>query len=190
MNTEPNCYIPDINLSEAIENLKRRRNDIIRYDEIMKMRDNPYDRDFQKKYDAFYRVRRNAEWREVYFDVMARYRKIDNLTFKVILDELYHHTKQIEASFTSKLLATINPDNPIWDSKILSILRLELDKDASKSKLENTVVLYEKIKEWYKNFLLTDSAKGWLEAFNQAFPEFEGFTPTKKIDFILWANEA
>ncbi len=189
MDTDQKCYIPEINLTETIETLKSRKKDLIRYDEIMKMREDPYDLDFQRKYDAFYRVRRNEGWRVVYFDIMAKYLEISNPTFKEVLLELYHSTGQIEASFASKLLATINPDRPIWDSKVLSALRLKLDKDGSESRVEKTVNLYSRICEWYSCFLKTDMAAEWIEAFDCEFPVFKGLTSTKKIDFILWASD-
>ena len=182
------CYIPDINLLEAIENLKRRKKDIIRYDEIMKLKGNPEDPNFQKKYDAFYRVRRGAEWREIYFDILARYQEMSNPSFEGILLELYHRTNRIEASFASKLLATINPSKPIWDSNVLNALNLEMDKDPMKAKAKKTVELYKKICEWYQCFEKTDLAVEWIKVFDREFPEFISFSSTKKIDFLLWAG--
>lgn len=189
MYNSQNCYIPDIDLSDAIENLKRRKKDIIRYDEIMKLKDNPEDPDFQKKYDAFYRVRRNAEWREIYFDIMSRYQEMSDPSFEEILLELHQRTNRIEASFTSKLLATIDPYKPIWDSKVLSVLKLEMDKDPKKSRLQKTVELYEKICEWYQCFIKSNIAAEWIKVFDREFPEFMSFSSTKKIDFILWATD-
>lgn len=50
-----------------MEKLKRREKDVGRYHEIMQMKDSPEKREFQRKFDAFYRVRRNEMWREECF---------------------------------------------------------------------------------------------------------------------------
>ena len=57
-NTE-NCFIPDIDPDKAIGHLRKRENDIRRYLEIMRKADTPDSAEFQRAYDAFYRVRRN-----------------------------------------------------------------------------------------------------------------------------------
>ena len=65
-------------------------------------------------YDGFYRVRRNEEWRKYYFKLMQEMRSKD-VSFGDILTSINKETGRIEASFSSKLLATINPNYLIWD---------------------------------------------------------------------------
>lgn len=182
------CFIPDVNLDEAIAKLKKREKDIRSYFEIMQMAEHPDDPDFQKKYDAFYRVRRNEAWRMEYFKLMADFRKRSNPTFGEILLRLQQKTGQIEASFSSKMLATLDADMPIWDSNVLKVLNLKLTGNTTELKMSNAVVLYDRICRWYKSFLQTENAKKMIERFDNEFPEFREMSPTKKIDFILWAN--
>lgn len=184
-----NTYIPNVNLDEAMEKLKRRGKDVGRYYEIMLMADTPEKREFQRKYDAFYRVRRNEMWRTEYFRLMRYFMNRAEPSFGEILLRLQQSTGQIEASFASKMLATINADMPIWDKNVLVSLKLRLTGKTLELKMSNAVVLYDKICQWYKTFLQTDHAEEMIRRFDQEFPAYRSFSATKKIDFVLWANE-
>lgn len=183
------CFVPDIDTDAVFEKLDGRRKDIGGYVEIMRMADSPEDPAFQKKYNAFYRVRRNKAWRTEYFKLMAAFRKKSSVTFGEILLRLFQNTGQIEASFGSKMLATLDPDMPIWDSNVLKSLQLQFKGDTPELKMSNAVVLYDHICRWYKSFLQTKKAEELLLRFDREFPEFQGLSNTKKIDFVLWASQ-
>ena len=184
-----NIYILSVNLDEAMVKLKRRGKDVGRYHEIMQMKESPEKREFQRKYDAFYRVRRNEMWRTEYFRLMSVFMKRQEPSFGEILLRLQQSTGQIEASFASKMLATINADMPIWDKNVLAALKLRLTGKTPELKMSNAVVLYDKICQWYKTFLQTDHAEEMIRRFDQEFPAYRSLSAKKKIDFVLWANE-
>ena len=184
-----NCFIPDINMDKAIGQLRKRENDIRRYLEIMRMADTPESAEFQRKYDAFYRLRRNKSWRTEYFRLMADFRERNDPSFGEILLRLYQATGQIEASFASKMLAVFDTDMPILDSHVLKVLNLKLTGKTPELKLSNAVVLYDRICRWYKAFLKTENAKDMIGQFDIEFPELQNMSRVKKIDFILWASE-
>ena len=119
---------------------------------------------------------------------MEDFRKKDGPYFGEVLLRLHQRTGQIEPSFSSKMLATLNADMPIWDSNILRVLHLKLTRATPELKLSNAVVLYDKIRRWYQDFFQTDTARGILQRFDLEFPEFTDMSPTKKIDFVLWAS--
>lgn len=181
-------FLPQIDIEAAILTLKKRKKDLAAYCEIMEMAEHPERPEFQKKYDAFYRVRRNDVWRKEYFRLMGTYKKRRNASFGEILLRLYQATDQIEASFASKMLATIDADMPIWDSKVLAVLKLKVSGTKADIRFSNTVLLYDRICVWYRDFLKTDNANMMIRRFDEEFPEFQSMSPTKKIDFILWAN--
>lgn len=183
------CFIPNIDIDEAFVKLDRRRKDIGSYTEVLVMAEHPTDPAFQRKYDAFYRVRRNESWRTEYFKLMEHYSKRKNVSFGEVLLRLYQTTGQIEASFVSKMLATLNADMPIWDSNVLKALQLSLKGNTPELKMSNAVVLYDRIYRWYKDFLQTDIAKNMLRRFDSEFPEYRSLSDVKKIDFILWASQ-
>lgn len=82
--------------------------------------------EFQKRFNAFYRVRRDAKWRKLFYTYFESIKNKKNITFDEILDYMYKETGNIEASFCSKLLSTINPNMPIWDQYVLKNLNLEV----------------------------------------------------------------
>ena len=82
------------------------------------------DEKFQKTFNAFYRVRRDEEGRNKFYDYFEEKKNISNITFETIIKDIFLRTGNIEASFSSKLLSTINPDMPIWDQYVLKNLDL------------------------------------------------------------------
>lgn len=150
-------------------------------------RDISIDKELQTRFNGFYIVRRNAEWRQTFYSQFESY-KTATPTFNEILTNLYHTTGRCEASFASKLLASLCPDMPIWDSHVLNYLGLKrkaLNKDA---KLEEATYLYSQIVAWYKDNIQSDIYKPYIDEFDLVFPEYSWLTPTKKLDFIIWGN--
>lgn len=146
------------------------------------------DKEFQKKYNYFYRIRRNEAWRNLYFNYLER-QKNSSPSFEEILRYLYEQTGQIEPSFSSKLLATIHPDKPIWDQQVLGKLGLKLaDSIDKKKKLNDAVALYDAIETRYKEILDSAEGKKALKLFDTYLPDYRDLTNVKKIDCILWAG--
>lgn len=108
------------------------------------------DQDFQREFDFFYKVRRNAEWRKVFFEIFERKKK-KNCSYKEIITELYEGTGQVEASFASKMLASIDENMPIWDSKVLDRIGIKSSNKRGQQKLEETIELYDVIVQWYSD---------------------------------------
>ena len=67
---------------------------------------------FQRRYNHVWRVRKNAAWREAYDDLLER-SKASELDYASTLRTLHERTGTVEASFTSKLLATLDPTRPV-----------------------------------------------------------------------------
>lgn len=148
----------------------------------------PSDSDFQHLFNGYYRIRRNEEWRKEYYSLFARVKKEkSDVTFEYILRELFKIEGKVEASFSSKMLATIDPSKPVWDQYVLQNLHLELKGKNQKEKLENAVTLYRSIEAWYSEYLGTDEALDNLETFNSMLPDYAGIHDVKKIDCLLWS---
>ena len=144
------------------------------------------DADFQRTFNGFYIVRRNEAWRKIYYE---HFEKVKNEapTFASILTHLYESTGNIEPSFSSKMLATIYPDKPIWDRYVVQNLNMELVGATKQERLENAISLYGKIEKWYSEFLQTDKANECIEAFDRVMPDYAHISSIKKIDSILWS---
>lgn len=146
------------------------------------------DVDFQRFYNRFYRVRRNAEWQSHYYAIMEREKANPDTSFESVLREMHELTGNVEASFTSKMIATLHPDKPIWDSLVLAKLRLKLKGTTAQSKLENAVKVYGGILSWYETYLATEDAEKNIRLFDELLPGYAWLTPVKKVDFLLWSE--
>lgn len=73
------------------------------------------DRAFQRVFTAFYRVWRSGDWRAALFENLER-AKASPICFGDALHQLREATGRVEASFASKLVATVDPDLPVIDS--------------------------------------------------------------------------
>ena len=184
-----NCFIPEIDLDKSFSKLHAQSRYFVRYNEIMNMAEATDDPVYQKKFSGYYRVRRNADWKREYFRIMETFRKRGTASFGEILLRLYQKTGQVEASFASKMLATLDDHMPIWDSNVLKALQLRLKGTSPEIRISNAVVLYEHICDWYCAFLDSKEAKIILERFDREFPEYMSMSQIKKIDFVLWASQ-
>ena len=142
------------------------------------------DIDFQRAFNSFYRMRQHPEhFYRVYYKYLEKNKNNGALTFEDVVTYLYHETGSIHASFSSKLLATVREDMPVWDKFVLQNLGLRAPYYYEKERLQKTIRLYDRICEWYT----TAEASEKLHVFNEKFPE-SNLSDVKKVDFILWAT--
>src|SRR5258708_4567735 len=83
------------------------------------------DAKFRRKFNYFYRIRRSTVWQNEFYKLMARANS-EQLQFHAVLDLLRGATNRYEASFASKLIATLKPSMPIIDSNVLKNTKLRL----------------------------------------------------------------
>ena len=141
-----------INATKILEEALSRSLGLPRYIEIMA--GNPDKSEFQRMFNGYYKVRRNEDWQKEYYAIFTEAKKNpENYTFERILRKLHEKTRMIEASFSSKMLATIDPSKPIWDQYVLKNLGLQLKGKDAESKLKNAIDLYSKIEDWYNSYL-------------------------------------
>ena len=175
---------------QATAFLQKREKDIAKYCELIHLASETNvaeNKDFQKAFTAFYMLRRDDSWREYYFQLFEEMKnRRAALSFGEIQLRLYLHCDQIESSFSSKMLATLDPEVPMWDSYVLKKLGFKLKGKNKGLRLSQAVVLYDNICSWYHEFLQTEEARSMIEAFDQAFPEYTRITQIKKIDFLIW----
>ncbi len=140
---------------------------------------------FQKLFNSFYVVRRNSEWRKQYYNIFESLKtQHEPVSFEMILSKMLF-SGRIEASYSSKMLATLNPDMPIWDQYVLKNVGIAPPSEGT-GKFDSTVEVYTQLCEWYEGYLKTDNAKACIAHFNKTFPEYKSISDIKKIDFYLW----
>ena len=174
-----------INAKEVLQAQLARGLGLDRYADIM--HGDPASPEFQRAFNGYYRIRRNEEWRQHYYDLFVK-AKVERLSFEQIITELFRLTGNVEASFSSKMLATIDPSKPIWDQYVLQNLGLELIGKSQEEKLQNAVALYDRIVKWYKEYLTTSEARENIIDFDRLLPEYAWVSDTKKIDCLLWSK--
>lgn len=107
--------------------------------------------------------------------------------------------KSYEFSLCSKMLHTVNPQSPIYDSKVRIYLSVQEDVDfwwhMNKGHIASSFSEIEKIKHdwdllcnWYSLFLSSQRGEEWVCWFNNNFPEYKSISDVKKIDFIIFAT--
>ena len=146
------------------------------------------DANFQKTFNGFYRVRRGAEWRKVYYDFFERHKEEKNISFEEIVTYIFEKTGRIEASFSSKMLATFDSRFPIWDVYVMRNLGLELKGKTKEERLQKAIYIYDEMKRWYETYLNTQEAKDQIALFDRYLPEYVWLSDVKKIDFLLWST--
>ena len=144
------------------------------------------DLDFQRTFNAFYRVRRNAERRQAYYDLFET-SKDSNPSFESIIKTMYEATRNIESSFSSKMLVTINANKPIWDRYIVQNLYLNMKGKTKEDQLKCAVDLYDQMVSWYAGFLKTKNGKDCIREFDRTLPGYVWMSDIKKIDYYLWS---
>lgn len=141
---------------------------------------------YQRRFNALYGVRRNAQWREIFYAMLERSKGQPELDFRSILIELHDKTGRVEASFTSKLIATINPTKAIYDSVVLSNLGLRPPTSKGCEKIAEVVRNYDTIQSHLDPLVRSDRFPRLRQRFDETFPQFEAFTDLKVLDLMIW----
>ena len=142
------------------------------------------DLNWQKKFNGFYKVRRNLEWRKIFYSFFEMH-KNSGISFEATLTELFNKTQSIEASFSSKLVATINPQKPIIDRFVLDNVGLKLPYQASKNRIPKIINIYLELERIYETFLISSNGRYLVEAFKKKYPNTQ-ITELKMVDLVLW----
>lgn len=141
--------------------------------------------EFQKAYNGFYRMRQRSEqFYSSYYTYMDK-NKLSNPSFEQTLNYIYEELGRTKASFASKLVATINPDLPVWDSVVLNNLGIKTPAYGGKNRRGKIIDIYNKIIDWYESFLVSEDGGMALELFERHYPN-TSLTSLKKVDLILW----
>ena len=178
----------DTEIAEAVESA---RNGVDKYLEIMTCVgtiDVSSDRCFQKRFNHFYRIRqKSAVWYQTYYDLLEE-SKVASPSFEQVLLHLHDALGSFEASFSSKLVATIDPDQPIWDSHVLKNIGKSPPRCGTPARARKIVELFRDIQDWYRATLKSTQGDRIVSIFNDRIGENPILTDTKKIDFVLWQH--
>jgi hypothetical protein len=143
---------------------------------------------FQKKFNGFYKVRRNEEWRRHYFKILESQRhkkKGEGLEFLDVLKTIHRRTGKVEASFTSKLTASVDTSLPVIDSIVLKNIGARLPSAKTGNRLSMIATMYDDLGKCYEDYLRTEIGKFLAEEFKKQYPKAK-ISEVKMLDFVLW----
>jgi hypothetical protein len=177
-------------IKQAIE---KARKGITQYLEIMELfprTDVSVDKGFQRKFNRFYRIRQKpAVWYKEYYSYME-IQKNQLPDFSATLRHLHSVLNRYEPSFSSKLVATIDSNLPIWDSIVLNNMNIKPPLYTSRTKIDEAERIYKQIQEWHETNMKSDKGQLILQTFRELVPEHNKISDLKKIDFVLWQSRA
>ena len=151
------------------------------------------DDNFQRLFNGFYITSPLSKtWYVNFYRYFENVRN-DNPTFEKVITDLYNINGQarVDASFCSKLVATINPDKPIIDQYIMWQMGYNLktaDSLKGLAKIHYYVDAYSEIEKQYKEHIDDVAIKTAIAEFDSIYPNYKWLSPIKKLDFILWSN--
>ena len=150
---------------------------------------------YRRRYSSFYVARGEMwkeEWQDVYFSILEREKRNRSVSFSSVLEELHRRLGRVEPSFSSKLAATINPELPTYDSKVLEFLRLAGVNHSRPDtvKLRQAKETYVRLMEDTCAIARQDRFRELTRSFDERFPEYCHFTDIKKLDLFMWNADA
>ena len=144
---------------------------------------------FQRRFNAYYRVRqKNKQWYKTYYSILEREKYNRSIRFSCVLENLSKKVGTVELSFASKLVATINPETPVYDENVRKCLNLARHSAAKcmDERIRKAVEIYDNLTDRTRTLTESASFAGLRESFDHALPEFRHFTDIKKLDLFLW----
>lgn len=146
---------------------------------------------FQKAFNAFYKVRRDKSWRKKFYEIFEDFRTGHERSFREVLEELSKEKTRygqmfVDASFVSKMFATVDPMNPIVDSFVLKTIGEKLSEGSREEKLAYADSLYTELKKKVECYLQSEDGRSLIAKFDEIFPEYKDVSPVKKLDCLMW----
>jgi hypothetical protein len=142
--------------------------------------------DFQRRFNGFYRIRRGEEWRQKFYALFEASKR-ETATFAAVLQALHDDLGRIEASFSSKLVATLDPTKPVIDRFVLENFGLRLPWPYEDDRLRKTIDIHKVLVRKYEELLASPTGRGIVAHFDRAYPR-AGVSDLKKVDLVLWQH--
>ena len=148
------------------------------------------DQRYQNEFRTFYQMRRfySDDFAKQFFEILESLKTEKELSYEEVLMRLYEIRGTFEMSFSSKLLHTIFPEYPIWDSVVTrNHFNIKGPYNSCKDKRAVCVSRYAIFKARFYEYLDTKEGRELIKLFDAQFPD-NGISNVKKVDFILWQD--
>ena len=146
---------------------------------------------YQTCFKGFYRMgRRPQNWYVCYFDLLEQHKRDPRITFTEILEAIYAAQQRIEPSFSSKLLATIRPEKPVYDRYVVRNLALKAPSPwaVAPKRMEQALAAYEQLEDMVNKMLEDPIFPTLIQHFDDRFPKHANISDVKKLDLLLWQH--
>jgi len=139
---------------------------------------------FQRRFNGFYKVRRKADWRRKYYELFKEV-LAEGGSFRHVCEEIKKLTGRWEPSFSSKMVASVDPTQPVIDSVVLRNLGLKLPSVRTSERLDSICIVYDDLKKRCRTLLASDTGEFVTQRFEQLYPHVK-IEPIKMLDLVLW----
>ena len=146
------------------------------------------DMEYRKKFSGYYRMRFvSQEYRDAFFKLFEEIKNNNKISFEAVSTSLYPVNEKHEFSFISKMLHTIDPQRPIYDSQVDIALGIHRAYQSNfQLKLQQDTNILNHISEQYLSLLNIPEIKNIILSFDNKL-NAHSMSVEKKLDFILWA---
>lgn len=151
---------------------------------------------FQYVFKSWWGIARagwSDEMKKRFFELLSE----KQLDLKTILSELYEiptlrGANTIQFAFATKLLHTIDNDNPIFDKMVGKIIGMEVmkaGKGDENERINSCIEIQNYLKELYNRLKTDEKIKQVILKFRLKFKKVhsEKITDIKILDFIIWS---
>lgn len=149
------------------------------------------DEGYRRLFNGYYRMqRRKADWYGYFFALLEAEKRNSALSFEQIIRRISVDRGRVEPSFSSKLVATIRPELPVYDKYVRENLRLEVPRPTERlaDRVTKYVTLYSGLSTQLAELTRHPEFETLRAAFDGRFRQFAGLTDVKKLDLFLWQH--
>jgi hypothetical protein len=160
------------------------------YEWLEAHKEEPENAVFQFVFRSYYRIDNaglTSDWKERYFEFLSQRER----SLKTILEGLYHiptkkNVKSLQFSFATKLLHTLDTNQPIYDSKVAELLGLPVKKGTDfAANITTCIAVYENLRQAQQQLLLDEGIKNQIAALKDRYKS--QISDEKALDFLLWS---
>ena len=146
------------------------------------------DEEYRRRFGGYYRMRFVSEkYRDAFFELFEQIKEQPEFSFCETAYRLFEVDGKHEFSFITKMLHTIDPSRPIYDSQVDAALKLRrtYQPDLGK-KIQQDDAILARLSSVYRELSEAQELSGLMSIMDNVVPG-RTMAVSKKIDFILWA---
>lgn len=153
-------------------------------------KDNVQNKKFQRRYKNFYNMYPFG-FTEKFYNAYFKMMEEGETNLKTILNTLSKikdkkGEKSVQLAFASKLLHMVDSEMPLYNSTVAKVFNLQIRKGTIDEKVDHSIVLYQKLQNYYQQLLQQSVIKEIIEIFRDESNLNQGvLSDAKLIDMII-----